>query len=137
MFTRGLDVCFVWEFDILFLEVDTEFFIHLGTYCMFIKSTEYLPIFPLEGECYTLSVEIFLYLKCLFETYACLILGSFFICFHFFEAFCGDFFCHSFWDEEIACLCCRHLDDLSFASHVSDILEEFYVDLAGCHIDSI
>jgi hypothetical protein len=82
--TCSLDMRLVWEFYVLLFECYTELLVHLGTNGMFIKSTEYLTIFPLEDERYTLSVEIFLYLECLLETYACLVLRAFFIGFDFF-----------------------------------------------------
>jgi hypothetical protein len=131
--TGSLDVCPVRELDILFFEVDREFFVHLGTNSVFIESTEYLSIFPLEGERYTLPIEIFLYLKSLREADASLITRSFFVGFDFLHTFSRDLLCDSLRYEGVACLRCRYLDELSLAPEVCDILEEFYGDLACCH----
>lgn len=106
VFTCSLDMCPVWELDVLLFECYSEFLVHLSTNSMLVETAEYLPILSLEGECNTLPVEFLLYLECLFEADTCLILASFFIGFDFFETFCSDLFCYPFWYEGITCLGC-------------------------------
>lgn len=133
VFTCSLDMCPVWELDVLLFECYSEFLVHLSTNSMLVETAEYLPILSLESECNTLPVEFLLYLECLFEADTCLVLASFFIGFDFFETFCSDLFCYPFWYEGITCLGCRDFDYLSLAPEMSDILEEFDIDLADCH----
>lgn len=131
--SRSFDVSLVWEFDIVFLEIDTPFLVDTSPDFMLRESTEELPIFSFYTEFERLTVEHFLYLKSLLETFTHFILLSFFILLDFFESVWSDFSCDSFWDERVASLRRRDLDDLSLASEVSNVLEEFDREFVVCH----
>jgi hypothetical protein len=73
MFSSSLDMEAIWEFDILFLELDPIFFIYPLTDLMLGESTEYLAIFSLEREYDSLSFEHFLYFERFFESFSRLI----------------------------------------------------------------
>ena len=123
--SSGLDMCFVGEFDILFLKLDTKNFSYFAEDFMLPESAKYFVIFPLEGKFDTFAIEFFLDFKGFFESHTSLILGSFFVILDFFEAFWCDLFCDFLWDESIACLRSRDLYDGTFAPEVGNVLEEF------------
>gem|GEM_PF-4416292 len=50
MCSRGLDMCFIWKFYIMFFKPDTIFLLDLLSDCMFIESTEYFSILSFEYE---------------------------------------------------------------------------------------
>lgn len=133
VFTSRLDMGLIRELDILFFKIDPVFFRDSLPNCVFIESTEYLISFSLQCEDDPLSIELFLYIECLFESHARLILLSFFICFEFFESCCCYFTSDSSRNETIARLRSRDLDDLSFPPHMGNILEEFDCELVCCH----
>ena len=76
VFTGSLDMCLVRELDILLLELDRELLIDSCSDRMFIESTEYLSILPLQCEGNTLSVEVLLDLEGLSESDTSLIACS-------------------------------------------------------------
>lgn len=133
MFTSSLDMCLVREFDVLFLEFETKLLGYLSTDSVFIDATEELGSLPPELHLDMLPIEHLLYVECLFEAFTGLILSSLFVLFEFFESLRSDFFHDSLWDERVASLRSGHLDDISFASEVSNILEEFDGELVGGH----
>lgn len=133
MSSSGFYMEIVWEFDIFFFEFDIELLSDPRTDSMFIESSEYFFSFSFQSKFENLSFESFLYFKCLFETESCLILCSFFVEFYFFKSIRGNFSNYFLWDEWVACLRCWHLDDCSFATYMSNILEEFDGDFVCWH----
>jgi hypothetical protein len=119
--TSGLDMDSIWELDIFFLEFDIIFFIHSCPDSMLIESAEYFFSLSLQGEVELLSIELFLYFKCLFESLSRLVLGFLFISFYLREAIWGDLTGKSAWYERVASLRCGDLDDGSLATNMGDI----------------
>ncbi len=134
MSTSRLDVDSVGELDISFLEFDTIFLVQTSTDRMLIETTENFFSFSFESEVEFLSIELLLYLKCLFEAFTSLVLGLFCIGFDFFESIWSYFSNHSLWDQGITSLWDRYFDDSSLSSDMSYIYEELYSHLVGRHI---
>ncbi len=99
MFTGSLDMCLVRELDILLLELDRELLIDSCSDRMFIESTEYLSILPLQCECDPLSIEVLLDLEGLSEADTSLIACSFFVGFDFLHALGCDLLRDALWDQ--------------------------------------
>jgi hypothetical protein len=70
----------------------------------------------------------------LLEAFTGLVLGFFGIGFDFFESIWSDFSDHSLWDEGVASLWDRDLDNSSLSPDMSYIDEEFYSHLVGRHM---
>ncbi len=131
--SSSFDMGFVWKFDILFFKLDSKNFSYFAEDFMFPESTKYFVIFSFEGKLDTFAIEFFLDFKGFFESHTSLIPSSFFVIRDFFEAFWCDFFCDFLWDEGIACLRSRDLDDGTFAPEVGNILEEFDGECVSWH----
>jgi hypothetical protein len=84
-----------------------------------------------------LSIEDFLYFECLFETLTGFVLNPFFIYFHFGKSLSRHFTSESLRYEEIAGFGRRDFDDISFASTVCHIHEEFYGGFCCSHGDIV
>lgn len=134
MRTCSFDVCLIWEFDILFFEIDTVFLMDTGRDIVFIESAENFVSLSFQSELDLLTIELLLYVECLLETHASLVLCSFFLDFHLLHAFWSDFFCEFFRDEVVASLRARDFDDISVSSDIRDIDEEFDGEFCWGHI---
>lgn len=137
MSSRTFDMCFVRKFDVMFLELDSPFLIDASSDIMFRESSEEFPIFSFYAEFERLSFERFLYFKCFFETFTSLVLFALFLGFKVLEPICCYLSNHSFWYERVPSLRSGDLDNLTLASEVSNILEEFDGELVGWHNDCI
>jgi hypothetical protein len=134
MSTSCFDMDSIGELDISFFELDTILLIETSADRVFIETTEYFFSFSFQSEVEFLSIELLLYLKCLFEAFTSLILGFFGIGFDFFKSVWSDFSGHSLWDQGVASLWYRYLNDSSLSSDMSDVYEEFDGHFVGRHI---
>jgi hypothetical protein len=100
---------------------------------MLIESTEYFFSFSSEWEFEDLSFQLFLYLESLFESYSRLILCTFLVDFDFFETIRSYLSGNSLWYERVTSLRCGYIDNSSFPTKMSNILEEFYSNLECWH----
>ena len=129
----GLDMSLIWEFHIVLIEVDMPLLFHTRDDIIFIDSSEYFSIFPLESIFECLSVEEFLYLIAFFEFFSGLVFSSFFPGLELSQSLGCHFLRESLRDEHIPSLGARDRDDISLPSEVRDIDEEFYGESGGRH----
>lgn len=125
MRTGSFDMCFIREFDILFLEIDPIFLIDTISDLMLVEPTEDLGSFSFQGEFERLTIEFFLYVECLCETQSRLIGRSFFLNDDLLHSICCDLTSEFLRDEEVASLRTRDFDDLTSAPDIRDINEQF------------
>lgn len=137
MSSRTFDMCFVRKFDVMFLELDSPFLIDASSDIILREPSEEFSILSFYSEVECLSFERFLYFKCFFETFAGLVLLAFFLGFKVLEPICCYLSNHSFWYERVPSLRRGDFDNLTLASEVSNILEEFDGELVGWHKASL
>lgn len=126
MRSSGFNMSFIWEFHIVFFEVDMPFLADTSDDLMFIDPAEYLSIFSLKGEVKFLPIEKFLYFISFFEFESSLIFRFFSFLFYLLHTFGCDLSCKSPWYEHITSLGTRYFYDISSVSDMGDISEELY-----------
>ncbi len=129
-----LDMRFVREVDIFFLEIDSELLFDPSAHIVLIEPAEYLGSFSFEGELERLPIELFLDVESFHEAQTSLIGSTFFLCFELLHAVWSDLFGELLRDEKIPSLSARDIDDFSTSPDIRDIDEEFYSDFCRRHI---